>query len=124
MSYRDRKRSKRMRRDKGHSFFPGIDEQSVLSAEKQRARVLRKSPWWRKKISTGICHYCGKKFNPVDLTMDHKIPLARGGTSEKSNLVPACKECNNRKKYLLPLEWEEYLDRLKKPEGEGSEDDR
>jgi hypothetical protein len=26
-------------------------------------------------------------------------------------LVPACKECNNRKKYLLPLEWEEFLQR-------------
>jgi hypothetical protein len=23
--------------------------------------------------------------------------------------VPACKECNNRKKYLLPIEWDEYL---------------
>jgi 5-methylcytosine-specific restriction enzyme A len=23
--------------------------------------------------------------------------------------VPACKECNNKKKYLIPVEWEEYL---------------
>lgn len=44
--------------------------------------------------------------------MDHHIPLSRGGTSERENLVPACKDCNTRKKYLLPHEWDEYLERL------------
>ena len=46
--------------------------------------------------------------------MDHKIPLSRGGTSDRINIVPACKECNTKKKYLLPWEWEEYLKTLKK----------
>jgi len=45
--------------------------------------------------------------------MDHRIPLAQGGVSEKWNLVPACKECNQKKKYLLPWEWEDYLRALK-----------
>jgi hypothetical protein len=31
-------------------------------------------------------------------------------------VVPACKDCNNRKKYLLPLEWEEYLESLREEE--------
>jgi hypothetical protein len=26
--------------------------------------------------------------------------------------VAACKECNNRKQHLLPVEWQAYLDRL------------
>lgn len=85
---------------------------------------MRKTPWWRKKISSGICHYCRRKFNPDELTMDHIIPLSRGGRSERINLVPACKECNNKKKYLLPLEWEEYTNSLKKSEKEGPEDGR
>ncbi len=46
--------------------------------------------------------------------MDHRIPLSRGGASDRENLVPACKECNNRKKYLLPHEWDEHLERLEK----------
>jgi len=46
--------------------------------------------------------------------MDHLIPVIRGGKSVPRNLVPACKECNNKKKYLLPAEWEEYLESLKK----------
>jgi hypothetical protein len=36
----------------------------------------------------------------------------------QGNVVPACKECNTKKKYLLPLEWEEYLNCLReKSEG-------
>ena len=41
--------------------------------------------------------------------MDHLVPVVRGGRSVQGNLVPACKECNNKKKYLLPTEFEEYL---------------
>jgi len=41
--------------------------------------------------------------------MDHVVPVVRGGKSSRGNLVPACKECNSRKKYLLPVEWDEYL---------------
>lgn len=41
--------------------------------------------------------------------MDHVVPLIRGGKSVKSNMVTACKDCNNKKKHLLPIEWEEYL---------------
>ncbi len=44
--------------------------------------------------------------------MDHIVPMARGGKSTKGNVVPACKVCNNKKKYMLPIEWEEYLQSL------------
>jgi 5-methylcytosine-specific restriction endonuclease McrA len=33
--------------------------------------------------------------------MDHIVPLIRGGKTTRGNVVPACKECNNKKKYLL-----------------------
>ncbi len=44
--------------------------------------------------------------------MDHIVPLARGGQSTRGNVAPACKSCNSRKKYLLPMEWDDYLRRL------------
>ena len=44
--------------------------------------------------------------------MDHVVPLGRGGRSTRGNVVPACKECNTRKKSLVPVEWQAYLDRL------------
>jgi hypothetical protein len=46
--------------------------------------------------------------------MDHIAPIVRGGKSTKGNVVPACKECNTRKKYLFPVEWEEYLSSIGK----------
>ena len=48
--------------------------------------------------------------------MDHIIPITRGGKASRNNVVPCCKECNTKKKYLLPIEWEEYLNNLGKSE--------
>lgn len=91
--------------------FPTDDRH--VTREKRKARELRRTSWWRRKISSGVCYYCGRKVGPSELTMDHVIPLGRGGTSDKVNIVAACKECNNKKKYLLPLEWEEYMNTIK-----------
>lgn len=89
-------------------FIVEVSEQEI-KREKEKARELRKSRWWADRLARGICHYCGRSFPPEELTMDHLVPIIRGGTSSRGNVVPACKECNNKKKYLLPLEWEEYL---------------
>ena len=93
--------------------FDGVDE-AEIRREKEKARRLRKSRWWQQKLTAGLCFYCGNVFKPNELTMDHIVPLARGGKSTKDNLVACCKECNNRKKTLLPIEWEEYMDSLNK----------
>ena len=95
--------------------FITADEEHI-KREKAKARELRSSQWWKRKRSTGICHYCGKKFKVEELTMDHIIPVTRGGRSVTGNVVPSCKECNSRKKYLLPTEWEDYLASLKNEE--------
>lgn len=89
-------------------FITEVSENQIRQ-EKDKARELRKSRWWQIRISKGCCHYCGKNFPPHELTLDHIVPIIRGGKSVRGNVVPACKECNNRKKYLLPVEWEEYL---------------
>jgi len=90
------------------TFDTQIDKNEI-DRQKQRARKLRQSAWWQRKVSKGICYYCGRHVDPGELTMDHIVPLIRGGKSTKGNLVPACKDCNNKKKYLLPIEWDEYL---------------
>jgi len=91
-------------------FFDEVTEEQIRR-EREKARLLRKQGWWHNRISQGECHYCGGQFPPKELTLDHIVPLARGGRSTKGNCVPACKECNNKKRDLLPLEWQEYLDR-------------
>ena len=55
-------------------------------------------------MSKGTCYYCEGGFALEDLTMDHIVPVARGGRSTPSNVVVACKNCNNEKKHLTPAE--------------------
>jgi len=83
-----------------------------LRREKERARELRASAWWKRRLSRERCGYCGRPTPVRELTMDHRVPLVRGGRSVRSNLVPACRACNAAKKYLLPVEWAAYLGRL------------
>ncbi|SFM40716.1 HNH endonuclease [Thermodesulforhabdus norvegica] len=94
-------------------FFVVEVSPEFVNREREKAKALKKSRWWQRKISQGICHYCGRSFPPSELTMDHIVPIIRGGRSTRGNIVPACKECNAKKKYLLPLEWDEYLKKLK-----------
>lgn len=72
--------------------------------ERRKARELRQSQWWKQQLAKGVCHYCGQVFKPDELTMDHKIPIARGGFSRKGNVVVSCKPCNTEKKHLTPVE--------------------
>ncbi len=89
-------------------FSPQVTDEEI-KREKEKARQLRATRWWRQKKGRGVCFYCGRRTSPRELTMDHVVPLIRGGKSIRSNIVTACKECNSRKKYMLPMEWEEYL---------------
>ena len=68
-----------------------------LKKEREKARELKRSSWWQSKLSDGTCYYCEQRFDGSDLTMDHKVPLARGGKSSKSNIVACCKDCNTKK---------------------------
>jgi len=107
--------------DDGEVFFLVSISPKDLKKEKEKARELRRTQWWQRRIARGRCHYCERACRPGELTMDHIVPIIRGGRSTRGNVVPACKECNNRKKYLLPVEWEDFMSQLKRsayPEGQ------
>ena len=72
--------------------------------ERKKAQELKRSAWWKNQKAKGICYHCKQRFAPQELTMDHLIPIARGGVSNKNNCVPACKACNTERKYYLPEE--------------------
>ena len=93
-------------------YYTPASEQHV-TREKGKARELRRSQWWKNRLATGKCHYCDLSFPVRELTMDHVVPIIRGGCSTRSNVVPCCKECNTNKRDLVPVEWQEYLDSLR-----------
>lgn len=67
-------------------------------------RWRRKAPRWSRtrllNRDQGTCGYCGKPGN----TVDHIVPLSRGGDTTWTNTVAACKPCNNRKADRTPNE--------------------
>ncbi len=80
--------------------------------EKRRARKLNaplndltKKQW--EAILTTYNHRCAYCKQPYQrLEMDHVIPLSKGGSHTKSNVVPACRSCNARKgqSLLVPFQ--------------------
>lgn len=82
----------------------GFVKKSHVSKEKLKARELRQSQWWKQKLAAGVCHYCEGRFSSEELTMDHVVPVSRGGFSTKGNVVVSCKSCNSEKKYYTPAE--------------------
>ena len=89
--------------DDDYTIIETVDAQHV-QRERDKAREMRASSWWKQQIGKGVCYHCEKKFSRVDLTMDHLIPLSRGGRSTKKNIVVACKQCNSLKKNLTVAE--------------------
>jgi hypothetical protein len=65
---------------------------------------------WKKSIKEewGLkCAYCGSDQN---LTIDHILPQSKGGKDIKTNVVCACKKCNNSKGHTPWKEWYEVQD--------------
>lgn len=47
------------------------------------------------------CGYCGDKAT----SLDHIIPRFRSGSSNRHNLIPACRRCNTNKASAKMEEW-------------------
>ena len=76
-------------------------------------------PCTRKNVLTrdeNRCQYCATVFRDKDLTIDHVLPRSKGGKSTWSNVVTACKPCNQKKRdFLLENSPVSLIRRPKKP---------
>lgn len=68
-------------------------EDRVEFDEDTRRKVLQKTGF--------CCAACGEKLDMVRHTIDHMIPISRGGTNEIDNLIGLCKMCNEYKDNLV-----------------------
>lgn len=50
------------------------------------------------------CYYCGELCTS-DMEFDHKIPLSRDGQNNISNIVIACRNCNQQKFIMTDTEF-------------------
>jgi predicted restriction endonuclease len=78
-------------------------EELLYNLEATTSSEARKK--WRQSIKEQWnyqCAYCGSDEN---LTLDHIIPKSKGGPDKVTNIVCACKECNECKGQQFWSEW-------------------
>ena len=124
-AYRERNREK-MRvyaaeRAKNREKLREIERRYLMRhPEKQREKHLRRKALMRKasvigrinimeviKRDNSTCYLCGKLLSHTSITIDHVIPISRGGSHTTENVRVACARCNSRKhnKLLSELTW-------------------
>ena len=116
-SVRNRRRRVRYATDRGHrrryENMRRRHRDRSIETEQRRARLMdaagsfSKAEWSILKRQYGFrCAYCCKRKK---LTMDHVVPLIRGGRHDKTNIVPACVNCNAQKH---TADWSDKLRRV------------
>ena len=55
------------------------------------------------------CEYCSSKIKFIQVSIDHRQPMSRGGTSSLDNLCVCCKQCNQAKGNMTEVEWRSLL---------------
>lgn len=65
-----------------------------MSARKAvKSRIFKR----RDRREPILCYFCGNALTRKTATVDHLLPIARGGTNHMDNIVIACRLCNARK---------------------------
>ncbi len=82
----------------------------VKSRHRPHVRFSRENIYLRDDHS---CQYCYKRHPLKELTLDHVIPVSKGGPKSWLNVVTACRDCNQRKRNRTPEQAEMPL--LKPP---------
>ena len=81
--------------------------EDMQSCQRRNFSVSERSAVYTK--TEGHCAICGKFVPYTEFTVDHIVPLAKGGSNDLSNLQCACGVCNRIKQDILPEELMEKL---------------
>lgn len=90
------------------------ERSSVVSSSIVMIRGRHRNPFGRGHVGLSkyrlfardrhICAYCGARCPEADLTVEHIVPISRGGRHDWTNVVTACRSCNTRKGNRVPEE--------------------
>lgn len=89
--------------DNWREDFPGSLPEWWYERKSQNARDRRgftreeREAVW--DMTGGRCFYCGVQTNPFrDFSIDHVVPVSKGGANLQDNLIPCCTTCNSSKR--------------------------
>lgn len=99
--------SKILERNRNYRQTPSGKSVKIRNNQKRRAikKGCHSQPYKQEDILNlfnGECAYCGNK---VKLSLDHFIPLNKGGSDVQGNLLPACLSCNCSKRNFDAIDW-------------------
>lgn len=82
---------------------PKIDPKAIRTEE---WNIIRRAALEEVYAKTdGHCFYCGEVPSGASRTVDHFLPVEKGGSDNIDNLFPACKSCNSSKGKFTVDEW-------------------
>ncbi len=85
------------------------DNPDKVIAYTQKRRALAKEALTsvvKKLYLKHFCHWCWSLLTEANRTIDHIVPLCRGGSHSEENLVACCGKCNYSKARKLYWEWD------------------
>lgn len=104
----DPEKVRKWRRDGAKTPQGVVTSRSARHKRRGAPLTAESKAWWLSLVDP-LCTYCG---DPAT-TIDHIIPLSKGGSGKRENLTPACKRCNSRKNQMSV---EDFLLLLRKGE--------
>lgn len=69
----------------------------------RKVRRIQNTPHKRRMFAKSqLCHWCRRKLQWEEATVDHVVPLSRGGLHNHNNMVLACETCNRGRGNAMP----------------------
>jgi 5-methylcytosine-specific restriction endonuclease McrA len=85
-----------------------VEKEATTVIEEKDERDYYNDPSRRLVIlarDTSICAYCTATVSEDTFALDHLLPVARGGTNKKHNLLTTCEVCNRRRGESEPVQF-------------------
>jgi 5-methylcytosine-specific restriction endonuclease McrA len=102
-----RKRNPTRGAEDAKAYAKAHPEAKRLQEQKRRVRKLNNGEFQilakeTNRLLSSPCANCGSK---EDITLDHIIPISRGGRHSIGNLQALCRTCNSSKNAKTIMEW-------------------
>lgn len=82
---------------------------------RKRGGAFKITEEWTQQIAFSNCRYCRIKLEANNASLDHQLPISRGGKDESGNLILICMKCNRSKGSMTHEEFDAFLRFLSQP---------
>ena len=83
-----------VRSERWSTRVPAVLMLKEYQKPKHNMRLSKRNVFLRDEY---LCQYCGDDVSDTSATLDHVIPVSKGGNTTWENSTTACKPCNYRK---------------------------